>query len=177
MGTPFWGIKLQSFFFFFFCLICFSWFVCVITCLFKVGLCFLVYFEHVWLLELGFLFMLYFCVFRSFGQGLATHNLACACKLDCVRRPILACVCHCLETLIFFLFVCFIPAFTCLFCLIFFFSYVLVSISLYASASHVYLSFNMLRLGFLCLFLALMLCHSFTYPCINAIGVVLLKGK
>ena len=113
LGNSF--LRYQASIFSFFGLICFSCFVCVITCLFRVGLCFLVYFEHFWLLELGFLFLLYFCVFRSSGQGLATHNLACACKLDCVRRPILACVCHCLETLIFFfcLFVLFPPSHAC----------------------------------------------------------------
>ena len=58
-----------------------------------------------------------------------------------------------------------------------FFSYILGSISICASASHTCLSFNMLRLGFLCLFLALTLRHSFTCPCINAIGAVLLKGN
>ena len=41
----------------------------------------------------------------------------------------------------------------------------------------VFYMFDMLRLGFFLLFLALMPCHSFICPCINAIGVVLLQGK
>ena len=74
LGNSFLRYQVSTFFFPSFFLLLFnifSCFVCVITCLFRVGLCFLVYFEHVWLLELGFLFLLYFCVFRSSGQGLA----------------------------------------------------------------------------------------------------------
>ena len=43
------------------------------------------------------------------------------------------------------------------------------------SVSHVclFICYHMFRLGFL----VLMSCHSFTCPCINAIGAMLLKGK
>ena len=53
----------------FYYLICSSCFVCVITYFFKVGLYFLTYSEHVWLLELGFSFLLCFSACLFLGQG------------------------------------------------------------------------------------------------------------
>ena len=121
-----------------------------------------------------FVSSLFLCFLGLLGKDLRTHNLTYACRPDYVFLP-----CSYVRELLprnpnFSLFVLFLPSHGCSFS---FFSYVLGSISLYALAPHTCLSFNMLRLGFLCLFLTLTLCHSFTCPCINVIGVVLLKGK
>ena len=104
-------------------------------------------------------------VFLGFlGKRLRTHNLACA------RRLVLACVSRYPETLIYICLFCF-----CLhmFVLFGFVSYVLGSISFCLPCSHALFAITCLDQGFL----VLMQCHSFTCPCINAIGVELLQGK
>ena len=90
-------------------------------------------------------------------------------QLACVRRPMYAHAYSCLKTLIqvfcfcsFFYFTSYVSVFTFLYD---FFTFLFL-------CSHVCLSLYD-RLWFSLKVLALMLCHSFTCPFINAIGVVM----
>ena len=92
---------------------------------------------------------------------------------SCVCRLRAAYVGACPDTLIqiSYLFVSFVSHVFSLFFKAFFHMFIHLCLCL------ICLFLNMLRLGFLCLFLVLMPHHSFICPCIKAIGTMLLKGK